>query len=270
VSSEFKVKTRFEILSGLNPDDDYIPGAGLLTSRACPEQCRFCLDPALNRGRTRFHSPEYVRDVLGYCADSFPGANGFFFGDATFTMNKKRLYRILSLIGDLPYSFQIQTRADYLDERLIDRLAESRFTAVAIGAESFNREILNEVAGKRMEVGTILDSALTVKRSGMRPVLTFIAGLPGETRSSIERTVTTLMDNGLHTATFFPLVVFKGTALYDQFRQSATPDDMERARLNPYSEEYIYTSDEFPTPEDLKSFTERINKSIVESRPPGW
>ena len=67
-----------------------------------------------------------MRDVLDYCAANFTDGHGaFFFGDATFTMNKKRLARILDFLGDFPYSYQIQTRADYLDKPTIERLASA-------------------------------------------------------------------------------------------------------------------------------------------------
>lgn len=267
VSDEFKVRTRFEILSLLNPEGDYIPGAGFLTSRGCPEECTFCLDPAINRRRVRFHSPEYVREVLEYCSGRFPGGAGsFFFGDATFTMNRKRLKRILKSVADFPYSYQIQTRADYLDEATIESLSAARFTAVAIGAESFNENILQEVARKRLKVETILNAARQVRRSGMNPVLTFIVGLPGETRGSIERTVEILKENKLYTATFFPLVVFRGTALFDTFTANVCGEEMEATRLNPYSEEFLFISDEFPTTDELTGFTGKVNKELLDAR----
>jgi radical SAM superfamily enzyme YgiQ (UPF0313 family) len=265
VSAEFNIRKRFEMLSELLPGGDWIPGTGFLTSRGCPEACTFCLDPAINMKRTRFHSPEYVRTVLDYCAGEFTGGAGsFFFGDATFTMNHKRLRKILGLLDGLPYTYQIQTRADYLTRELTVELAEKGFTTVAIGAESFNEEILQQVARKRLSVGDILDASRWVKEAGMHPVLTFVAGLPGETRESIWRTVEMLARNGLDTATFFPLVVFRGTELFRAFEARLSPDEREAFRLNPWSEEFLFASDEFPTREELTSFTEKVNRAIVE------
>lgn len=264
VSDEFRIGARFRILSELAPGGDYIPGGGFLTSRGCPEACTFCLDPAINGQRTRFHSPGYVRRVVEYCHDTFTGGAGsFFFGDATFTMNRKRLRRVLELIEPIPFTYQIQTRADYLDRDTIERLAACRFTTVAIGAESFNEKILQDVARKHLKVETILEAARLVREAGMDPMLTFIIGLPGETRDSVRTTVEILRENGLHTATFFPLVVFRGTALFEVFRKRVSEGDMERLRLNPYSEEFLFTSDEFPTREELTSFTEEVNTAVV-------
>lgn len=266
VSGEFKIPRRFELLSELLPHGDWIPGAGFLTSRGCPEACSFCLDPAINNMRTRFHTPEYVREVLDYCSENFQGGAGsFFFGDATFTMNRKRLRKMLGLLDGLPYTYQIQTRADYLDRDIVGALAARGFTNVAIGAESFNEEILRDVARKRLDVGSILEAARAVMAAGMYPMLTFITGLPGETRESVWRTVDILRENGLRTATFFPLVVFKGTALFERFAERVPPGDRESFRLNPWSEEYLCASDEFPTAAELTSFTEEVNRTFVAS-----
>ena len=270
VSDEFAISRRFEILSELLPEGDWIPGAGFLTSRGCPEACAFCLDPALNNGRVRFHSPAYVREVLEFCAERFTSpAGSFFFGDATFTMNKKRLGRICSMLPGLPYTYQIQTRADYLDRVTVDMLASSGFTNVAIGAETFNEEILSAVVRKRLKVADVLEAAASVRRSGMKPVLTFIIGLPGEKRESVWRTLGILKKNELFDATFFPLVVFKGTALFDQFSARTSPEEMEGLRLNPVSEEYLFTSEEFPTGTELTGFAEEVNFALLSSRPPG-
>jgi anaerobic magnesium-protoporphyrin IX monomethyl ester cyclase len=261
VSDEFAIKRRFDLLSRLNPLADYIPGTGFLTSRGCPEKCTFCLDPALNRQRVRFHSPRYVRNVLDYCSWRFE-ADSFFFGDATFTMHRKRLRQLLDLLEGLPYSYQIQTRADYLDREVIGWLAASGFTHIAIGAESFNQKVLNDSAGKRLDVEQTLKASAQVKAAGMKPVLTFIVGLPGESRDSVWRTVRILEEKGLETATFFPLVVFRGTALYEVLRTRATESDLEAARLHPSSEEFLFLGDEFPTRDELMGFADEVNRAV--------
>lgn len=267
VSEEFLVKQRHDLLLELNPFEDYIPGSGFLTSRGCPEACSFCLDPAINRRRTRFHSPEYVRQVLAYCSENFPGGPGsFFFGDATFTMKRSRLYRILDMVSDFNYSYQIQTRADHLDQEIVDRLAGSGFTTVAIGAESFNSEVLRGVTAKGLDVEDVLNAALAVKQAGMHPALTFIAGLPGESRESIWRTVDILVENKLLTSTFFPLVVFRGTALFNTFAQMVAPAQRDALRLNQFSEEYLFVGDEFATREELTGFTSEVNRAIMDAR----
>ncbi len=270
VSGEFRVARRFEILNSILPEPDWIAGAGFLTSRGCPEGCTFCLDPAINRRRTRMHSPGYVRDVLDFCAREFPGGSGaFFFGDAAFTMNRKRARRIMEFMPGTPFTYHIQTRADYLDDGLISDLAAAGVTDIAIGAETFNERILREVVRKRLDVSRVLEAARAVRAAGMRPMLTFIVGLPGETRESVMSTVEILRDNGLFDATFFPLVVFRGTALFEYMLARVGPEGLDPFRINPMSEEFLCASDEFPAADDLTGFTDLVNAELAAARPGG-
>jgi radical SAM superfamily enzyme YgiQ (UPF0313 family) len=116
-------------------------------------------------------------------------------------------------------------------------------------------------------VSDVLAAAEAVRRSGMKPVLTFIVGLPGESRDSVWRTVEILKEHGLFAATFFPLVVFKGTALYDEFAAGRSQAEAESLRLNPASEEFLFTSEEFPTAGELTGFVEEVNFALLSSRP---
>ncbi len=263
VSDEFRIGDRHRLLKALNPFDDYIPGEGFLTSRGCPERCSFCLDPAVWKRKTRFHSPAYVREVLRYCWDNFPnGDRTFFFGDATFALNRPRLAALLQEAKKFDYNYNIQTRADSLTPEVLKGLQESNFTTVAIGAESFDDHILKDVVRKRTTRDEILSAVRAVREYGMNPIMTFIAGLPGESRTSLERTVETLRAEGIREATFFPLVVFKGTELYELFLKTFDEEEREKLRLNEWSEEFCFINDEFSSMQELIDYTQYLNDSI--------
>ena len=263
VAEEFRIAERHRLLKSLNPFDDYIPGGGFLTSRGCPEQCTFCLDPAVWKRKTRFHSPAYVREVLEYCWERFPeGERSFYFGDATFALNRTRLWALLETVRKVPYAYHIQTRADSLTPEVLRGLRESNFRTVALGAESFDDRVLREVVRKRTTREEILSAARAAREHGLTPILTFIAGLPGESRESMERTVEILREEGIREATFFPLVVFRGTELYDLFLRTFSEEERESLRLNPWSEEFCFASPEFPTMQELIDYAQYLNDSI--------
>ncbi len=263
VSEEFAIETRHRLLKKLNPLDDYIPGSGFLTSRGCPEECTFCLDPAVWKRRTRFHSPAYVREVLDYCWDSFQeGERSFYFGDATFALNRPRLRTLLETVKQVPFTYHIQTRADSLTPEVLAGLRDSNFDTVALGAESLDDHILKEVVKKRTTREEILGAVRAARSYGLNPILTFIAGLPGESRASLERTVETLRAEGIKEATFFPLVVFRGTELYQTFLHTYGEEEREAMRLNRWSEEFCFASEEFSSMQDLIAYTEHLNDAI--------
>ncbi|MEJ5185612.1 MAG: radical SAM protein [Candidatus Geothermincolales bacterium] len=263
VSEEFRVGLRHRLLKALNPFDDYIPGAGFLTSRGCPEECTFCLDPTIWERKTRFHSPEYVGEVLEFCWDNFTeGDRSFYFGDATFALNRKRLWKLLEVAERVPYSYHIQTRVDTVTPEVLEGLKRAGFASVALGAESLDDRILREVVRKRATGSEILRAARAVRDAGLKPLLTFIAGLPTDTRSNLERTARLLRDEGFNESSFFPLVVFRGTGLYREFKKIYAPQERERFRLNPWSEEFCFPSGEFTDMQELIEFTQHLNQIV--------
>ncbi|MDD5666538.1 MAG: radical SAM protein, partial [Actinomycetota bacterium] len=263
VADEFRIGRRHRLLKALNPLDDYIPGAGFLTSRGCPEECTFCLDPAVWKRKVRFHSPAYVREVLDYCWENFTeGERSFFFGDATFALNRPRLRALLATVKEVPYTYHIQTRADSLTPEVLEGLRDSGFGSVALGAESLDDRILREVVKKRTTSEEILGAVRAARSCGLNPILTFIAGLPGESRASLERTVEILRAEGIREATFFPLVVFRGTELYQTFLRTFPEEERESMRLNHWSEEFCFASDEFGSMRELIEYTECLNDAI--------
>ncbi|MCC7077202.1 MAG: B12-binding domain-containing radical SAM protein [Acidimicrobiia bacterium] len=268
---EFLIRRRHDILCELIPYGDYWPGTGIITARGCPEKCSFCLDPAIWSRKVRFHSAEYIADAVRFCHENYPTEhNRFFFGDSTFTLRWKRLEPMLDMLAEIGYSYTCQTRADALDERRLEKMAECGWVTVGIGAESVNNEVLNEIALKREDADEIIEAALAARRTGIQPVLTLIAGFPGESRESLIDSCDKLRMHGLHVSSFFPLVVFRGISLFEGFGTvegfTRSGSYYERrdddARLNPWSEEWLRLSDEFPTRDDLIGFTQYLNKRV--------
>lgn len=261
---EFHVGRRHMFLKTLQPKGDYFIGSSMVTSRGCPEKCTFCLDPTIWNRKVRFHSPDYVRETVKFCYERYHrvGEPKFYFGDATFTLRKPRLYDMCSKIADVGWTYNVQTRADMVDEETLQRMKAANFRNLAFGSESFNDEILEDVVMKRQTSEQVLRGALLARSMGLEPILTFIAGLPGESKGSMLRTVKILREHGFTEATFFPLVVFRGTPLYEQFAQGKTSAEIDAARFDETSEEYCYLTEDFPTKEALIGWASYLNSEI--------
>ncbi|HEX9775755.1 MAG TPA: radical SAM protein [Actinomycetota bacterium] len=267
----FRVADRHLFLKTLQPDGDYFIGSSYVTSRGCPEKCTFCMDPTIWNRKVRFHSPAYVENVVRFCYENYHrvGEPKYYFGDATYTLRKPRLYEMCERIAGVGWTYNVQTRADMVDEETLRRMKAANFRNLSFGSESFNDEILENVVLKRQTSKQVLDGANLARDLGMDPILTFIAGLPGETKESHLRTVRILREHGYTEATFFPLVVFRGTPLYDQFVAGKTPEDIEAARFDADSEEFVYLSEEFPTKEALITWAGHLNAEIRTGAPEG-
>ena len=270
VGAEFLIRRRHDLLCELIPYGDYWPGTSMVTARGCPEKCSFCLDPAIWNRKVKFHSAAYVAETVRFCKENYPSDhNRFFFGDSTFTLRWNRLEPMLDQLADIGYSYSCQTRADALDERRVEKMAASGWVTIGIGAESLNNDVLNDVALKREDTTDVTDAALACREQGIQPILTLIAGFPGESRESMIETVDRLRVHGFHVSSFFPLVVFRGLKLFEGFEgvEGFTESGMfyERrgeARLNEWSDEWFRLSDEFPTKADLVEFTAYLNHRV--------
>jgi radical SAM superfamily enzyme YgiQ (UPF0313 family) len=267
----FHVGMRHRFLKTLQPKGDYFIGSSYVTSRGCPEKCTFCMDPTIWNRKVRFHSPDYVANVVRFCYENYHevGDPKFYFGDATFTLRKQRLYEMAEKITDVGWNYNVQTRADMVDEETLTRLKAAGFKNLSFGSESFNDEILADVVLKRQSSKQVLEGAVLARSLGLDPILTFIAGLPGESKESHLRTVDIVRKAGFTEATFFPLVVFRGTPLYDRFVQGKTREEIEAARFDEDSEEYCYLSEDFPTKEALISWAGYLNGEIRRGLPEG-
>lgn len=266
---EFRVRMRHTFLKTLQPQGDYFIGSSMVTSRGCPEKCTFCMDPTIWNRKVRFHSPDFVRETVKFCYENYHsvGDPKFYFGDATFTLRKPRLYEMCEKIADVGWNYNVQTRADMVDRETLERMKAANFGNLAFGSESFNDEILEQVVLKRQTSKAVLDGAILARELEMDPILTFIAGLPGESKESHLRTVQILRENGFTEATFFPLVVFRGTPLYDQFVAGKSPEEIERARFDEDSEEFCCLSEDFPTKEALIAWAGFLNSEIRKGAP---
>lgn len=268
---EFRVGMRHLFLKTLQPDGDYFIGSSYVTSRGCPEKCTFCMDPTIWNRKVRFHSPDYVREVVQYCWDNYHkvGNPKFYFGDATFTLRKPRLYEMCEKVTGIGWNYNVQTRADMVDLETLERMKKAGFFNLSFGSESFNDEILENIVLKRQTSKQVLEGAMLARELGLDPILTFIAGLPGETKESHLRTVRILREAGFTEATFFPLVVFRGTPLYDQFVANRTQEEIEAARFDEDSEEFCCLSEDFPTKEALIAWAGYLNSEIRKGAPEG-
>ncbi|MDI6830723.1 MAG: radical SAM protein [Actinomycetota bacterium] len=265
VAEEFRIALRHRILNELRTYEDYIPGNGMLTARGCYGACTFCLDPVLWGRKTARHGTEYVRRVVEWCWDNYPDESRlFYFGDASFVTDRDWLFELLGMLRDIPYAYNAQTRVESLTPEVLRAMAECNFATVGMGAESFNHDVLRRTVRKRGGREEVLRAAREARRLGMRAILSFIVGLPGEGRDSLEETLETLRREGIKDAAFFPLVVFRGTELFERLAAERTPEEMEELRLTPWSEEYYMVGEEFPTVASLVRCADELNLRVRE------
>jgi len=189
------------------------PYISLYTGRGCKSRCTFCLWPQTVGGhRYRTRSVGHVIDEISWAKSAFPQVKEFFFDDDTFTDDGRRAEAIARELGRLGVTWSCNAKANVPRDTL-KVMRDNGLRLLLVGYESGNQQILYNIKkGMRVDVARRFTKdchALGITIHG-----TFILGLPGETRETIEETIRFATEINPHTIQVSIAAPYPGTALY--------------------------------------------------------
>ncbi|MFA6093532.1 MAG: hopanoid biosynthesis associated radical SAM protein HpnJ [Elusimicrobiota bacterium] len=191
------------------------PYVSLYTGRGCPARCTFCLWPQTVGGRTyRVQSPARVIAQMARAKELFPQAKEFFFDDDTFTADLPRAAEIAKGLGKLGIMWSCNSRANVPYE-YIKLFKENGLRLFLVGYESGNQQILNNVK-KGVRIDIAREFSKNCRKLGVVIHGTFILGLPGETKETIEETIRYACDLDVDTIQVSLAAPYPGTELYNE------------------------------------------------------
>jgi len=177
------------------------PYLSLYTGRGCRSQCTFCLWPQTVGGhRYRTRSVEHVKEV--------------FFDDDTFTDSRERAEDIARGMGRLGLEWSCNAKANVPYDTL-KVMRDNGLRLLLVGFESGNQQILTNIK-KGVKVERARQFAKDCRDLGITLHGTFIVGLPGETKETIQETIRFARDINPHTLQVSIAAPYPGTALYEQ------------------------------------------------------
>ena len=189
------------------------PYVSLYTGRGCQSKCTFCLWPQTVGGqRYRTRSVAHVLDEITLARRYFPHVREYFFDDDTFTDDLTRAEAIARGLGRLGVTWSCNAKANVPYETL-KVLKDNGLRLLLVGYESGDQQILNNVKkGLRLDVARRF--ARDCRDLGITTHGTFVLGLPGETRETIEGTIRYACELDPHTIQVSIAAPYPGTALY--------------------------------------------------------
>jgi hopanoid biosynthesis associated radical SAM protein HpnJ len=195
------------------------PYVSLYTGRGCRSRCTFCLWPQTVGGqRYRTRSVGHVAEEMALAQRLFPQVKEFFFDDDTFTDDLPRAEAIAKRLGALGMTWSVNAKANVPYDTL-KVLKDNGLRLLLVGYESGNQQILTNI-----KKGVRLDVARRFTRDcralGIAIHGTFILGLPGETRETIQETVRFACEIDPDTIQVSLAAPYPGTALYDEARRN--------------------------------------------------
>jgi hopanoid biosynthesis associated radical SAM protein HpnJ len=191
------------------------PYLSLYTGRGCKSRCTFCLWPQTVGGhRYRTRSVGHVVEEIAWAQKAFPLVKEFFFDDDTFTDDLPRAEAIAKELRKLGVTWSCNAKANVPRETL-KVLREGGLRLLLVGYESGNQKILHNIK-KGMRTDVARKFTKDCRDLGITIHGTFIMGLPGETKETIEETIRFANEINPHTIQVSLAAPYPGTFLFDQ------------------------------------------------------
>jgi hopanoid biosynthesis associated radical SAM protein HpnJ len=197
--------------------DGYLmhPYLSFYTGRGCRSKCSFCLWPQTIGGhRYRTRSVAHVCREIDYIRRELPQVKELFFDDDTFTDNRPRAVEISRHLARTSTTWSCNAKPEVPYETL-RALRENGLRLLLVGYETGSQQILNNIRkGTRIDIARRFTE--DCHKLGIKIHGTFIVGLPGETKETIEETIRFATEINPHTIQVSLAAAYPGTELYSQ------------------------------------------------------
>jgi hopanoid biosynthesis associated radical SAM protein HpnJ len=195
------------------------PYVSFYTGRGCKSRCTFCLWPQTVGGHNyRVRSIEHVIAEVKYVKEALPQVKEIFFDDDTLTDNLPRVEALAKELGKLGVVWSCNAKAN-VPRKTLEVLKDNGLRLLLVGYESGNQKILHNI-----KKGLLVDVAKRFSKDcrelGIVIHGTFILGLPGETRETIQETLEFAKEVNPHTIQVSLAAPYPGTFLYKQAKEN--------------------------------------------------
>ncbi len=221
------------------------PYSFVVTSRGCPGGCRFCIKHVSYQYSVRLRSPKSIMAEIELLYDL--GLRNIHMYTDLFTVNRDQVMGLCRLLIEsgrtrpMKVRWTCNSRVDYVDEEMLQTMAQAGCWTISWGLESGDVDILKR-ARKGTDVEQMVRALTWSKRAGILNWGYFIIGLPGETEESIQKTIALSKKLPLDIALFHIAAPYPGTPFFfevveNQWFRSGTQweeIDMDRSTVLDY------------------------------------
>lgn len=202
----------------------------LATSRGCDHTCTFCPSQIWHQRTIRFRDTDRINEEIEELVHRY-GMRELVFRDDTFTASREHTEAVCRAIRRTgkPVSWRCFATVDTVDPELLALMAGSGCAQICYGFESGDDEILAKT-GKGTTTQQGHDAARWTHDAGIEVAGTFVVGLEGDTRASVERSITFAMQNRLDYVQVNAAAPLPGTGLGKRASRRGSTADPSRFR----------------------------------------
>lgn len=199
-----------------------LPSTHIISSRGCPHKCIFC-DTSVFSRRVRFHSPEYVLEMVDFLVKYFK-IKEIVFEDDQFLVKQERVAEICEglLNAKFDIAWSCSGRVDSVNDlALLKLMKRSGCWQINYGIESASQKIL-DFAKKAITIEQVEKAVSLTRKAGILAKGYFIFGLPFETEKTMKNSIRFAKQIPLADVSVFMLTPFPGSRMYDIAEQYGT------------------------------------------------
>lgn len=201
--------------------------------RGCPNACAFCNQKKITGVETDI-TPDAARELIKKSLETIGegDAEAAFFGGSftglDFELQKKFLAAANEFYPKIS-GIRLSTRADYIDEKIVDMLCEYNVTAVELGVQSTDPDVLEKnLRGHGFE--DVKKAAELIKGKDIELGLQMMIGMYGSTPGKDIKTAEDIISLKPQTTRIYPTVTLKGTKLEEYYKNGLyKPYSLEEA-----------------------------------------
>lgn len=198
----------------------FVPHAG------CPHQCSFCNQKEISGAQSQ-PTPEDVQNIIKSAltnpALSLNDSEIAFFGGSFTAIERDYMISLLKaayqFTGDNGFKgIRVSTRPDAIDNEIINILKQYNVTAVELGAQSMDDNVLQ----KNMRGHTSADvdkASYLIKKAGISLGLQMMTGLYGDTYDGAVYTAKRIIALKPDTVRIYPTVIMENTMLGQLYKE---------------------------------------------------
>lgn len=195
------------------------PYTSIMFSRGCPFECVYCSIKVFGR-QVRRRSVANLANEIEEVVNKFDISH-FYFIDDVLTLEKQYILELCDEIARrrIKITFEGSTRANLVDEEVVERLALSGLIRISFGLETADKRIL-EIIKKGVPLESYVKANKLTNKYGIETINSVMLGLPGETRESINKTISFLRRTPeIQHATYSIAMPYPGTEFYEMAKK---------------------------------------------------
>ena len=193
----------------------------------CPQKCSFCNQSDITGEKISQPTLEEVRDIIknsvSYLKENIYDSEIAFFGGSFTAIDRDYMINLLKTACTYveKYNFKgirISTRPDAINDEILDILKEHKVTAIELGTQSMDDEVL-KLNNRGHTVEDTINAAKKIKQYDFSLGLQMMIGLYGDTKEKSIDSAKKIAELSPDTIRIYPCIVIKGTKLEELYNK---------------------------------------------------